>query len=300
MVRGDVRKLEGWFGKWLVVIGVLLAFNVFAMPQDQSDQGTKRSNQSQAETQQGNAATQKKQVGTENAQTVPIQEFQQNPSSFQGQTVRIPDATVQEISTHYMLLVPSGDNQNAAPVLVNISKQFEGLSYKKGAAVQVEASVEKAPDAKDVANEWELKKDQAAAIAKQGAYLDLIQVKPAPLEGAELLSGGNPQKFTNKEAKFSDLIIQEKAGLRSLWVGPDKDHTFLVVLGDPSAPISNRDFKIGQRINLHALVGHAPKPDFAQANWGLSADGAQKLNKQGFFLEALSVNGAENPETAQK
>lgn len=97
-----------------------------------------------------------------------------------------------------------------------------------------------------------------------------------------VLTSPDKQTYVGRQITLSNVRVQGSAGHNGYWIGPNGNHELLVV-GVNSGALKLQQ---GQLVGVNGTVERAPSAQQAQAQWGLSSDDAQRLEKDGVYIQA--------------
>lgn len=116
-----------------------------------------------------------------------------------------------------------------------------------------------------------------------------------PISGFVPGVGGGPPTDLNepsaKQVALQSLLIQEVVNPRVMWVKSDQKTLLLVLNSEliPDNEISSLNLTQGQKVNIQAILKTAPDAPAAQKKWGLSADEADAVAGQDYYLLASQI-----------
>lgn len=97
-----------------------------------------------------------------------------------------------------------------------------------------------------------------------------------------VLTSPDKQSYVGRQITLNNVPVQGSAGHNGYWIGPNGEHRLLVV-GVNSGALKLHP---GELVSVNGTVERAPTAQQAQAEWGLSSDDAQRLEKDGVYVQA--------------
>ncbi len=105
--------------------------------------------------------------------------------------------------------------------------------------------------------------------------------------GPAILSAANKRQYVGQPFEISSTPVLKKINDRVFWVGTDAA-TALLVVGANNANVA-ANIKDGEQVNVVGTVDQAPGAQDAARNWHLGPAAAQRLEKEGAYVNATQV-----------
>src|SRR5579884_3281774 len=102
--------------------------------------------------------------------------------------------------------------------------------------------------------------------------------------GLEILTSPNKKPYVGDSFAITAVPVQNKINNRAYWIGVGNAAPLLVVV-----PNSTNGLATGDRVNITGTVQKAPPENQAKQDWGLSDEGARRLEEQGAYVQAAQI-----------
>jgi hypothetical protein len=123
----------------------------------------------------------------------------------------------------------------------------------------------------------------AVPASGDGSSLDPL----ALTQIAEVLA----ENSVGRRASLEQVVIQNIASPRALWIGADEERVFVVL--DPDVKnAAHVPLRAGERVTLIGLVRAAPPEDEAIKQWGLDPATAKTVRERGTYLHVTEIQPA--------
>lgn len=114
---------------------------------------------------------------------------------------------------------------------------------------------------------------------------------PEPLAALTQIAEVLADNSVGRRASLEQVVIQNIASPRALWIGADEERVFVVL--DPDVKnVSHVPLRAGERVTLIGLVRAAPPEDEALRQWALDPATAKAVRERGTYLHVTEIRAA--------
>jgi hypothetical protein len=115
--------------------------------------------------------------------------------------------------------------------------------------------------------------------------------EPEPLAAITQIAEVLADNSVGRRASLEQVVIQNIASPRALWIGADEERVFVVL--DPDVKnVSHVPLRAGERVTLIGLVRAAPPEDQAIRQWALDPATAKTVRERGTYLHVTEIRAA--------
>jgi len=107
--------------------------------------------------------------------------------------------------------------------------------------------------------------------------------------GVAVLDATDKQAYIGHQFQIRNAPVQNVVNDREFWIEANGSAPTLVVLTGTGNNIADAKIGNGNRVDVTGTVMKAPPANEAQNNWKLGSDDANRLEKQGAYIEATQV-----------
>jgi len=117
------------------------------------------------------------------------------------------------------------------------------------------------------------------------------RAEPEPLAALTQIAEVLADNSVGRRASLEQVVIQNIASPRALWIGADEERVFVVL--DPDVKnASHVPLRAGVRVTLIGLVRAAPSEDEAIRQWALDPATAKVVRERGTYLHVTEIRAA--------
>lgn len=106
--------------------------------------------------------------------------------------------------------------------------------------------------------------------------------------GVEMLNAANKQQYVGQPFQASNVPVQKVVNKRAVWIGTGNGKRMLAVVQNQrnnTQNVSTSNIAAGKLVDVSGTVEKAPSKQRAEHDFGLSADGASRLEHDGAYIQ---------------
>lgn len=112
-------------------------------------------------------------------------------------------------------------------------------------------------------------------------------------QGVQILTAQDKKTYIGKHFEATNVPVQEKVNDHAMWIGA-ANQPMLAVVSKTGNDAAGIDANSGSMVNATGTVEKAPSEAQAKREWSLSNEDAQRLEKEGAYIQVSQLTAPEH------